>query len=755
MRFLKLRQYFGKRIMNKTSFIPNIFTENMITKLAQEETGKRQYYRPVYSLHKWWARRPGALFRAIILLAARKENREQLFQNVGMEQLSRESEYFQSHDLSDIVIFDPFMGGGTTLVEANRMGAKVIGCDINPVSHWIVRETLKEIDIERLQIYFTQLEKAAGAKIKSLYKTRCNVCGSNTDGMHTFWVRYVNCPNCEKPVYLFKRYSLNAGMKRTQKISRTNPAAVVCPDCHSLNKFHGGDSCNCEHCGMIFHPNDGTFDKGYYSCSHCQTKKVSLIETIQNGNELHEKMIAIEYFCSRCNQRLYKSPDKHDFAKIIEVEQQFDKSKDILLFPRQEIPYGSSSARWRAHKFMNYYQVFNTRQIIAFNILFEAIQAIPERNYQEAFITIFSNSLEYNNMMTPYNYPNRKLHHLFNYHALPLTTTPVENCVWGVSNEGAGTFVNCYNRYVQVKQYCRHPFDKYKNAVGKINTVYSKDEKNSARFVNNLDELKSTPRAVWVHCRDSSHLPQIPDNSVDYVITDPPYHDNIHYSELSNFFFVWLKLFNLSPYFSEDHVPIKNEAIVNAGMEKNEEDYQHLMTNVFRECRRVLKDNGQMTFTFHHKKRQAWWIILKAIVDSGFVVADYFPVVSEYKVNPHVRNKQSLGMDLVIICEKETTTPNSAVFSSDVICDAVEGKLRALAILQITEDRLFMYTMGEALKLGSHCKQLVYQTFSDVLDEAIQNISRSEFQNNFDFNSSNQDIAIDGGFETQQQLTLF
>ena len=162
-----------------------------------------------------------------------------------------------------------------------------------------------------------------------------------------------------------------------------------------------------------------------------------------------------------------------------------------------------------------------------------------------------------------------------------------------------------------------------------------------------------------------------------------------------------------------------------------------------------------MTFTFHHKKRQAWWIILKAIVDSGFVVADYFPVVSEYKVNPHVRNKQSLGMDLVIICEKETTTPNSAVFSSDVICDAVEGKLRALAILQITEDRLFMYTMGEALKLGSHCKQLVYQTFSDVLDEAIQNISRSEFQNNFDFNSSNQDIAIDGGFETQQQLTLF
>ncbi|MFQ6042377.1 MAG: DNA methyltransferase, partial [Candidatus Poribacteria bacterium] len=361
--------------MNKMSFIPNIFTEDMITKLAQEETGKRQYYRPVYSLHKWWARRPGALFRAIILLAVKKKRGEQLFQNIGTNQLSRESEYFQNHDLNDIVIFDPFMGGGTTLVEANRMSAKVIGCDINPVSHWIVRETLKEIDIERLQTYFAQLEKSAGAKIELLYKTRCDVCGSDADGMHTFWVRYVNCPNCGKPVHLFKRYFLNAGMKRTQKISQTNPAVVVCPDCHTLNTFYGGEDCNCKNCGMIFHPNDGTFDKGYYSCSHCQTAKFSLIATIQNGYELLEKMIAIEYFCPRCNQRLYKTPDKYDLAKITKAEQQFEQSKDILLFPRQEISHGSSSARWRAHKFTHYYQVFNARQIIAFNILFEAIQA--------------------------------------------------------------------------------------------------------------------------------------------------------------------------------------------------------------------------------------------------------------------------------------------------------------------------------------------------------------------------------------------
>lgn len=59
--------------MRRGKFI-NSYTEDIISRLAQDETGKRQFYRPVYSLHKWWARRPGTLFRAIILLATNSEN---------------------------------------------------------------------------------------------------------------------------------------------------------------------------------------------------------------------------------------------------------------------------------------------------------------------------------------------------------------------------------------------------------------------------------------------------------------------------------------------------------------------------------------------------------------------------------------------------------------------------------------------------------------------------------------------------------
>jgi putative DNA methylase len=246
--------------------------------------------------------------------------------------------------------------------------------------------------------------------------------------------------------------------------------------------------------------------------------------------------------------------------------------------------------------------------------LLSAIQEIPEEEYRNAFITAFSNSLEYNNMMTPYNYPHRKLHHLFNYHAMPLTTTPVENAVWGVSDEGAGTFVNCYKRYVNAKRYCQTPFDKFKNSRGEIHTVYAREEKIAAHFVSTFEELQQTPRGALLLCGDSSHLPAVPDKSVDFVMTDPPYFDNIHYSELSNFFYVWLSMLNKQhPYFRTDHVPTEKEAIVNEGMDKGEEDYQHLLASVFRECQRVLKDEGRLIFTFHHTKWRAWWTVLSAI----------------------------------------------------------------------------------------------------------------------------------------------
>jgi adenine-specific DNA methylase len=186
---------------------------------------------------------------------------------------------------------------------------------------------------------------------------------------------------------------------------------------------------------------------------------------------------------------------------------------------------------------------------------------------------------------------------------------------------------------------------------------------------------------------------------VDFVVTDPPYFDNVHYSELSNFFYVWLSCLIDHPYFSTEHVPTQQEAIVNDGMEKGEREYQDLLSAVFKESERVLKEDGSFIFTFHHTKWRAWWTILMAITQGGFRVIDSFPVSSEYKVNPHIRNKESLDMDLVLICRKKSTPYEPLSLLSE---DILQRAMRTLSRdSESSDNKLFLHFMGELLKTAS------------------------------------------------------
>lgn len=690
----------------------NSVAEDCLSQLVQDETGKRQHYRPVYSLHKWWARRPGSLFRAI-LLAAHKAGRPLFFLS-EKGAVSPLSLYYQGDTLEDVIVFDPFMGGGTTLVEANRLGAKVIGCDLNPVAYWIVRETLKPIHLDRLDEYFRQLEQTAGEKIKDLYKTTCIHCGHDSDSLYAFWVRFIPCPYCGENVLLYKRTLLNEGQSRNKPVSSRNPATVFCPRCFALNEWYGDRHVVCRYCGIQFNPREGTYNQGYFSCPVCHHDNIALLELMRSGQRLQDKLIAIEYWCGYCRQRLYKAPDSKDLGRLRQIAETFAERREHLIYPRQRILEGDSSLRWRLHNFTHYHDVFNPRQILAFNILFDGIRAIPEEEYRYALITIFSNALEYNNMMTPYNYPHRKLHHLFNYHALPLTTTPVENAVWGVGGEGAGTFVNCYRRYVQAKQYCLAPFDRYKDAFGKVHTVYARNEHIEGRFVSSWEELRQTARGVWLLCRDSSFLPEIPSESVDFVITDPPYFDSIHYSELSNFFYVWLACLIEHPCFGLEHVPTEAEAIVNNGMKKGEQEYQQLLRAVFTESGRILKRTGKLIFTFHHTNWKAWWTMLTAITESGFRIVDSFPVLSEYKVNPHIRNKQALDMDLVLICEKRSLPFQPLSLETEDILERAVASLNGKSPAA-NQNKLFLHFMGEVLRTASSHNDISYNWFESTL----------------------------------------
>src|SRR5271168_3009914 len=104
--------------------IESRFNIPLIAALALREKQIQQNYRPIIAVHKWFARRPGTLFRGLLLSE---------FGNAPVEEA-----YYRCHDFAGITVADPFMGGGTPLLEANRIGCNVIGTDINPMSAWIV-----------------------------------------------------------------------------------------------------------------------------------------------------------------------------------------------------------------------------------------------------------------------------------------------------------------------------------------------------------------------------------------------------------------------------------------------------------------------------------------------------------------------------------------------------------------------------------------------------------------------------------------
>ena len=226
-----------------------------VSKLAQDELGKRQHYRPVYSLHKYWARRAGSQFRSILLRTLLPDSI--LFLQDEDGSLSAKSKYFDNFDFKNKVILDPFMGGGTTLIESNRLGCNVIGWDLNPLSWWITREGLKIIDTDKLQKYADEVFKLAQNELDEFYKTEIENSNGDllkADVMHFFWFREAKCEVCEKEVSLHSRAILNKGLKRNIGISSENPATTVCLSCGDLGEWNGSGDFECKSCGSKFDP---------------------------------------------------------------------------------------------------------------------------------------------------------------------------------------------------------------------------------------------------------------------------------------------------------------------------------------------------------------------------------------------------------------------------------------------------------------------------------------------------------------------
>ncbi len=616
------------------------FPINLVEKIAKVESQRRQFYRPVYSIHKSWARRPGSTFRALGLAYF---SDLPLFSSTENE----EGSFYKNHNFSDTIMLDPFCGGGTSLVELNRLGVKSIGIDLNPVAWFTTKKELDQLNKEKFIDTWNSIANNVGKRIKGFYQTECSECGStHADIMYTFWVRTIQCPDCRSREDLFKYYII--GKKQRKSIE----TCVICPKCDGL--FYSTESLDsqthCTKCGQSFIPRVGNCRKKIFSCTKCKSEH-RLVDIIkQDFKSFSSRQIAIEFYCKKCKFRGYKPVNEQDILNYERVESLFEEQKDILLFPREKLPpHGPNVKNLKNYGFKYYSDLFNARQLYCLSLLLESISSITDQNLKEFFLSAFSSCLEFHTVICPYNYTMKQIVNVFNFQSFLVPLQYVENNVWG-TDKGNGTYVTYLERIQRAKAYCEAPFEIIMQD-NKIKRVPIVGDRIFARNMENFQELvSSTYSDTLLISGTSVDLKKygIPDQSIDLVLTDPPYFDYIQYSELASFFYVWLQqiLQTTYPWFKASTI-VNDEEI---GLQKNKKLFVSQLIEVFKECHRVLKEDSQLIFTFHHSNSKAWALIIRALNESKFVLERAFPVISEFQARPVA----GTDIDIIIVAKKMT-----------------------------------------------------------------------------------------------------
>jgi len=700
-------------------YIEKDFPIDRLNVIAQKEANSKK---PIYQIHKWWARRLGSIFRMIILATfldydeskSLEENEEELWEK-----------FYTKTDLGDKIILDPFMGGGTTVVEGIRLGCKVIGVDIHPLAWFITKKEVEPVDLSRLKNTFKEIERKVANKIKSYYKTTCPKCGREADVMYVFWVKKVKCGGCGKEVKLFNNFTIARKSKKNNKKERVY--YVFCPNCGEI--FESSSvNVKCPYCDEEFDASKGYTENGKYTCPYCGHKEEILRAVRREGKIPEAEMFAIEYYCeNKSCGRGYKKVDEEDIKLFEEAKKEFEKRKQESLgklIPDQEIPKGEKTREPLNYNYKYFYEMFNERQLLCLSMLLEEILKIEDENIREFMLLSFSNILDTNNMFCNYHPTYFKLENMFAQHAYWPRNVPLENNVWG-TKIGRGTFIKFFNKMIKAKEYCLKPYE--------IHPEYGKIEINNDSIrgilAERFDDLLNGDANVLLKAQTAEDLSFIPDKTIDAVITDPPYYDNVMYSELADFFHVWLRIGLKDKYeiFQPEYSPRKREIIKNPSQGKDEKFFLDGLTRVFKECYRVLKDDGLLVFTFHHKESKAWASVLKTVLDSGFYIVSVYPVHSEIKSPFTTIDKKAIQYDALLVCRKRGEINKTASWErlKDEVYLKAEKTIKTLyeSGRNLSDADIFVIAVGKCLELYSKYYPNVFKDGKRVdLYEAIDDI---------------------------------
>ncbi len=608
------------------------FPFEMISDIATAESWRKEIHRPIYHIHKWWAHRLGTVFRAVALGALTPSGTNIL------------DAFYGKVRLKDRVVFDPFMGSGTTLGEALKLGARAVGRDINPVAHFLVRNALAVHDRPAVLEAFEHIRHDVAETLNAYYKTTLED-GTRADVLYFFWVKQLDCPACRTPVDLFSSriFARHTYPKRHPTVQ------ALCPSCGGVNPVRfDARIVTCLHCSHAFDPQDGHACGQKATCPAC-SHRFQIARTIRDSGDPPAHRLYAKLVLTAEGEKRYLAATDADHMLYREASAALANRADA--YPVVAITPGYNTNQALGYNYRYWHEMFNDRQLLCLSILAERIRALADPTLRELFACLFSGVLEFNNMFASFKGEGTgAVRHMFAHHILKPERVPLEANLWGTP-KSSGSFMTMFEgRIHRALDYADNPFELQLvrgNGRKATEKVYGLSEPLGFDIADNYDEF-AQGRRVYLSCGDSGRT-DIPDCSVDAIVTDPPFFDNVHYSQLADFFHVWQRHI-LGDEGTRRSPTTRSPAEVQSA---DVAVFTRRLSRVWVEAHRVLTDEGVLAFTYHHSRTEGWRAVLYALMAAGFGVTAAHPVKAEMSVAmPKLQAKEPIDLDIVLVCRK-------------------------------------------------------------------------------------------------------
>lgn len=627
------------------------FPAAMLSEAGTKESWRKEVHRPATSTHKWWAKRLGAVFRGIITSAATAVDED------------AESAYSAPTDLSDLVVLDPFSGSGVTGVEAAKLGARPVCFDINPVATLVQRQALQQWDVQALATAFDQVESECRREVDRVHKTE--------DGrtvLYYFWVATVSCPDCDDTIRLFSStvFSKNAYPKRVPE------AQIVCPLCLDIQADrYDFDVARCAN-GHAITP-QGSVVRSMATCRNGHTNKVmSALNGSLPGYEMYAKMVV-----DARGRKTYEPITDWDRALYAECEELLGQLPPSSVLPSGELASGNNTNQAIKWNFKQWRNFFNARQLYSLSLIATAIRDLPGRAPErEALCALFSGTLEFNNRFTSFKGEGTgAVRHMFSHHILKPERTPLEAHPWGTPYSSGSFSTLLKSRLHRAHEYKMNPADLV-SEDGEVQRITGISVPLEAQLCQDWPSFAEVEGPTAYIATRNSASTDLPDGSVDLVVTDPPYMDNVHYAELADFFHAWLRAMHpFDGYPSDDTTRQKGE-VQNA----DPAEFGKAIESVWSECGRVLKPGGLLAFTFHQARIAGWVRVVESLDQAGFCVTAVQPVKGEMTTSVvKSGSREPSNLDSVVVCRRKV---DGAENPHNSLEEALATASRELVLLQ-------------------------------------------------------------------------